>query len=199
MSVGSWYHNDRQWGDSRLLTDVWLAIVSAVNGFVVSPPFDIATDAWNLCMADNLISEQCINRSLQVCTADGFIVAGPGAIVLAAIYQPVRVIEQVEIRCTGSLVGNCDLLRFVVKVGEFKGVSTRKICHFQWTVLRIACHVIGADHDDTEAALKLGVGKIYKGVNDVQNIGAVIAGKYHGQWFAGVIAKADLPARQRVR
>ena len=77
---------------------------------MVSAPFDIATDAWNLCIADSLTGEQRINRSLQVGTIDWFLVAWSRAVVLATIYQPVRRIEQVEIRCTGSLVGNCDLL-----------------------------------------------------------------------------------------
>jgi len=182
-----------------LLADVLLAIASALNCCVVSSPFDIASHAWNLCIADGLAVEKCIDRSLQVCTTDRFSVAGPGAVVLAAIYQSVGVIEQIEIGCAGSLVSNCHLLRFIVKVGELKGMSARKLCHFRRTVLRVACRVIGADHDHSEAALARGVSKLYKGINDVQNIGAVVAGKYHGQWFAGVIAKAYLPARQGFR
>ena len=37
--------------------DVLLVIASVVSGFVVSSPFDVATHAWNLRIADSLTGE----------------------------------------------------------------------------------------------------------------------------------------------
>ena len=162
-----------------MLPGVTQAIVSVVNWLVIRTPLDIASHAWNLCVGDGVTREYRIDCSLQVGTVDGLLVAWSRAVVLASIYQSMRRIEEEKIGCAGSLVSSGDLLGFVVQIGEFKPVVAGQFGHFQRAVLRIAGHVVRADHDHCQTPPARYVGKAHERIDNVQHIGAVIAGKYH--------------------
>jgi hypothetical protein len=103
--------------------------------------------------------------------------SGPGVVELPGVDEAQTGIKKVKIGSAGGSVSMGDLLGGVVEIGELPTMGLGKVGQAVRTILRITVGIVGSDCDGGDAAGGDSVSETTEGIGEVDDVGAVIAGK----------------------
>ena len=84
-----------------------------------------------------MLAEDGITGCPEIGAGDGESVSGAAGVELSAVDERVIGVEEVDIGCAGSAVGDGDTLRLVVEIREGVPGGTGFLLHLEWPILGV--------------------------------------------------------------
>lgn len=139
----------------RMMLRRFFINLSCIRRSMTRLPLDAAADARPLSTIDGLTREHGLDGGAKITAGHRFAIAGTTIVQLPTIDEPTVMIEEIKVRSTGSTIGFCNLLCFVVT--EWKG-EAQALGHFfqlRRRIIGISTRVVTADGEKSQACIQI--------------------------------------------